>query len=60
MTDLLSPRDAGRRLGITTSGVIQLARRGKLNELRDSAGRRLFRIEDVEKLAAEREKTKAA
>ena len=52
--NLLCPRDAGRVLGLTTSGVIKLARAGKLPELRDSAGRRLFRIEDVERVRRER------
>jgi hypothetical protein len=51
---LLAPRDAGRRLGVTTGRVIQLAREGKLPELRDSAGRRFFRVEDVERLAQQR------
>ena len=54
MTDLLSPRDAGTKLGLTTSGVIKLARSGKLPELRDSSGRRLFRVDDVQALATER------
>jgi predicted site-specific integrase-resolvase len=51
---LLAPRDAGRLLGITTAGVIRLAERGRLAELRDSANRRLFRREDVERLVQER------
>lgn len=56
MNELLSPRDAGHRLGLTTSGVIKLARTGKLPELRDSSGRRLFRAEDVERVVAERKR----
>lgn len=52
---LLSPRVAGRRLGLTTSGIIRLALVGALPEVRDSAGRRLFRSEDVERVARERE-----
>jgi DNA-binding transcriptional MerR regulator len=55
MTDLLSPRDAGAILGITTSGIIKLSRTGKLHTLRDSAGRRFFRPEDVEQLRVQRE-----
>ena len=51
---LLAPRDAGYLLGLTTSGVIKLARAGTLREIRDSAGRRLFRREDVERLRVER------
>lgn len=53
---LLAPRDAGRLLGVGTSRVIQLAREGRLRELRDSLGRRLFLVEDVEQLVREREK----
>lgn len=53
--DLLSPRDAGALLGITSAGVIKLALRGKLPELRDSAGRRLFRRKDVLRLRQRRE-----
>ncbi len=52
---LLAPRDAGRLLGVTTSAVIRLDERGKLSALRDSAGRRLFRREDVERLLRERQ-----
>ncbi|MDR7567913.1 MAG: helix-turn-helix domain-containing protein [Armatimonadota bacterium] len=51
---LLAPRDAGRLLGVTTARVQQLAREGKLPELRDSAGRRLFLLEDVEALRRQR------
>lgn len=52
---LLAPRDAGRRLGVTTSAIAALCRRGKLAEVRDSAGRRLLLEEDVEALRTERE-----
>lgn len=51
---LLAPRDAGRLLGVTTARVQQLAREGRLPELRDSAGRRLFLLEDVEALRRQR------
>jgi len=56
---LLAPKDAAVRLGVTTSRVQQLAREGRLRELRDSAGRRLFRPQAVERLRKEREKTLA-
>ncbi|HEV8340693.1 MAG TPA: MerR family transcriptional regulator [bacterium] len=59
---LLAPKDAASRLGVTTARVQQLAREGKLRELRDSAGRRLFRPQDVERLRrvrVEREKSLA-
>jgi hypothetical protein len=53
---LLTPRDAGRELGeITTSAVIKLSERGELPTLRDSGGRRLFRLEDVLALKKKRE-----
>ncbi|MDR7400579.1 MAG: MerR family transcriptional regulator [Armatimonadota bacterium] len=52
---LLAPKDAAQRLGVTTSRVQQLAREGKLREIRDSQGRRLFRPEDVERLRRQRE-----
>jgi predicted site-specific integrase-resolvase len=55
---LLSPRDAGKRLGVSTARVIQLARDGRLRELRDSAGRRLFRPADVEQCRRAREAAK--
>lgn len=47
---LLAPRDAAKMLGVSTSRVIQLAREGRLPELRDSARRRLFKIDDVQRL----------
>jgi DNA-binding transcriptional MerR regulator len=56
---LLVPRDVAKALGVTTSRVQQLAREGKLRELRDSAGRRLFRPREVERLRAERAAQKA-
>ena len=52
---LLAPKDAGALLGVCTERVQQLDREGKLRALRDSAGRRLFRLRDVERLRAERE-----
>lgn len=56
---LLAPRDVGKALGISTSRVQQLAREGRLRELRDSAGRRLFRPADVERLRKAREARKS-
>ena len=52
---LLAPRDVGRRLKLSTSRVIQLDREGVLRALRDSAGRRLYDAESVERFALERE-----
>jgi hypothetical protein len=51
---LLSPRDAARRLRLSTSRVIQLDREGALPALRDSAGRRFFDAEVVERYARAR------
>jgi excisionase family DNA binding protein len=59
-TQLLSPRDAGKKLGVTTGRVIQLAKNGELPEIRDSAGRRLFREEDVLALVRQREAARRA
>jgi hypothetical protein len=53
-TTYMAPRDVGRRLGITTSGVIALVGRGQLRDIRDSAGRRFFDPVEVERCARER------
>ena len=58
--DLLSPRDAGRLLGVTSWRVIQLSREGTLPTQRDSAGRRFFLRDDVERLAQQREAQRAS
>jgi DNA-binding transcriptional MerR regulator len=55
---LLAPRDVGRRLGLSTSRVIQLDREGVLRAIRDSAGRRLYDEETVERFARERERAR--
>lgn len=51
---LLSPRDVGRRLNLSTSRVVQLDREGVLLAIRDSAGRRFYDAETVEHFAAAR------
>ena len=53
---LLAPRDVGRRLNLSASRVIQLDREGALRALRDSAGRRFYDAEDVERFAVARER----
>ena len=53
---LLSPRDVGRRLNLSTSRVVQLDREGILRALRDSAGRRFYDLDAVEHFAAERDR----
>jgi len=50
----LAPRDVGRLLGITTSGVIALVERGQLEDIRDSAGRRFFDPVEVQRLITAR------
>jgi predicted site-specific integrase-resolvase len=57
--ELLSPRDAGRLLGLTSWRMQQLDREGKLRAFRDSAGRRLFRKADVLRFKTKRERAKA-
>ena len=55
MMKLLAPRDVGRRLGVSVSRVIQLDREGTLRAMRDSAGRRFYDADDVERFAVARE-----
>ena len=52
---LFAPPDVGRRLRLTTSREIQLDREGHLTAMRDSAGRRFYEAETVERYALERE-----
>lgn len=56
---LLTPKDAAALLGLTTSGLIQAARRGEVHELRDSGGRRLFDPAEIARVKAAREKARA-
>ena len=53
---LLAPRDAGRRLKLTSSRLAQLDREGVFPALRDSAGRRFYDAEEVERFALARER----
>ena len=57
---LLSPRDVGRRLNLSTSRVQQLDREGRLPALRDSSGRRLYCPDAVEAFACARERERLA
>lgn len=59
VSDLLTPRDAGRLLGLSSWRVQQLDREGKLRAFRDSGGRRLFRKADVLRFKTKRERAKA-
>ena len=51
---LLAPRDVARRLQLSTSRVIQFDREGILRAFRDSAGRRFYDAEEVERFALAR------
>ena len=57
---LLAPRDAGFRLKLSTGRLAQLDREGVLPAIRDSAGRRFYDPEVVERFAREREARRAA
>jgi DNA-binding transcriptional MerR regulator len=56
---LLAPRDVARRLGLSTSRVIQLDREGRLSAMRDSSGRRLYDPEVVRLFAIARDEQRA-
>jgi len=60
MSELLTPQDAAAILGVGPQRVRQLEREGRLSATRTPAGWRLFRREDVERLAAERAQARAA
>lgn len=60
MSKLLRTTDVAHRLGISAVYVRQLADAGKLHAERTEGGYRIFKAEDVERLAAEREKQKQA
>lgn len=51
---ILAPQDAARRLGLSTNRLIQLDREGILPAIRDSAVRRFWDAEAVERFAVER------
>jgi DNA-binding transcriptional MerR regulator len=55
---LLGTTDAALRLGCSAERVRQLEREGKLSAERMASGQRVFRAEDVEQLAIERERQK--
>ena len=55
---LLTASDAGRLLGLTSSGVRRCADAGQIRCLRDSTGRRLFREHEVQRFLVWREAMK--
>jgi excisionase family DNA binding protein len=48
---LLSTGDVARRLDVSIEFIRKLAREGKLPAMRTAGGQRIFRSEDVERLA---------
>jgi predicted site-specific integrase-resolvase len=48
--DLMTRRQVASRFGVTSAAVATWARRGRLPEVRDEAGRPRYRREDVEAL----------
>jgi DNA-binding transcriptional MerR regulator len=50
--------DVARRLNCSPDRVRQLEREGKIHAEKMPRGTRVFRVEDVERLAAERERQK--
>ena len=53
---ILGTTDAALRLGCSTERVRQLEREGKLSAEKTPRGVRVFNVEEVERLAAERER----
>jgi excisionase family DNA binding protein len=52
---ILGTTDAAMVLGVSAEFVRQLERAGKLPAEKTPSGRRIFRVEDVKRMAAERE-----
>jgi excisionase family DNA binding protein len=57
---ILGTTDVALRLGCSTERVRQLEREGKLPAEKTARGQRIFRTEDVERLAIEREQRQKA
>lgn len=55
---ILGTTDVALRLGCSAERVRQLEREGKLPAEKMPRGQRVFRVEDVERLATERERQK--
>jgi DNA-binding transcriptional MerR regulator len=60
LSDILGTTDVALLLRCSTERVRQLEREGKLPAEKMPSGQRVFRAEDVERLAAEREKQRKA
>ena len=50
----LTTADAARRLGVTPARVRQIADAGRLAHTRTASGTRLYKVDDVERLARQR------
>ena len=57
---ILGTTDVALRLGCSTERVRQLEREGKLPAEKTVGGQRIFRAEDVERLATERDRCRQA
>jgi DNA-binding transcriptional MerR regulator len=57
---LLAPQDAARRLHLSVSRLAQLDRSGVLPALRDSAGRRIYDADVIERFALQRVQKRTA
>jgi excisionase family DNA binding protein len=54
--EIVSPSDAAQRIGVSTRRILQLVEAGRLPAIMDSSGRRTFRVEDLERLARDRQR----
>lgn len=60
MSQLIGTTDAALKLGCSAEWVRRLADEGKLPAVRTANGTRIFRSDDVERLAGERQRQKQA
>jgi len=58
--EIISGIHAAQRIGITKRRLVQLAAEGKLSAIVDSSGHRTYRVEDVERVARQRQERRAA
>jgi excisionase family DNA binding protein len=54
-SEIMTTGDVARRLDVSTEFIRKLARAGKLAAIRTAGGQRIYKVEDVERLAVERE-----
>lgn len=53
--EIMTTGDVARRLAVSTEFIRKLALAGKLSAIRTVRGQRIYKSEDVERLAVERE-----